>query len=146
MSHTRARAGHGRRVITGGHDGNIWATLFDGDSAVHSRVTRLDGATGAVVAGYPKPTGGDRFPGPIAIGADGDVWISDGSSGQVSRLAAATGANRPGYRPSSAAIHDDEVEILLGLRKHPFGMRKRHGLAGHGAMTSGGHHRDDAKP
>jgi streptogramin lyase len=79
-----------------GHDGDVWATLSDGDSAVHSRYTRLDGTTGGVVAGYPKPTGGDRFPGPLTVGADGDVWISDGSSGQVSRLAD-TGANRPGY-------------------------------------------------
>ncbi|MDO8212097.1 hypothetical protein [Conexibacter sp. CPCC 206217] len=80
-----------------GRDGDVWAPLFDGNSAHHSQITRFDPDTKAVVPGYPKPTGGDRFSGALTVGADGDVWVDDGENGQLSRLDPVTGANRPGY-------------------------------------------------
>jgi hypothetical protein len=60
-------------------DGAVWGTSW-----VHNRVTRIDGATGAL-RHYPLPSRA-AMPGAIAIGPDGVVWVALGGAHAMARI------------------------------------------------------------
>jgi streptogramin lyase len=61
--------------------GNLWVSLW-----AQNAVMKLQ-PDGSIADGFPRPSGGGRSTG-IAVGPDGDVWVANASTGNVSRLGA----------------------------------------------------------
>jgi streptogramin lyase len=108
-----ASAGAGTNVgfdlaVTGG---KLYVPMFGDDVIARRAITA--GAPGAVEASFPAPAGAG--PNGIAVGADGDLWVTYVSPGQVARLSpSAPSGTAP--TPLASGLGDP-----FGLVGHPDG-------------------------